>query len=370
MYVFAFLLFVLGASVGSFLNVCIYRMPRGESVVAPPSHCPKCNTRLQAADLVPLLSQVLLRARCRYCGARISWRYFGIEFLTGVLWALVALWAGPFGIDPSTSQWTGNWLLLAQGLIFVSCLVVVFWVDYDTRLIQLEAVFLMGLAGVAHEAWRVTQGEAMLTTGGFWADMHILPSPLPGSLWAMIVTSSALWFLRELFSWIYGKEALGFGDVMLVGAIAANLGWSIVIWTFFFLSVVGGATVGIAVKIPAAIHAYNWARQRGQKYLDAGRGEYWQQQARPLALHAFRKTIPFGPMLAVGAILAMLYGTQINQKYLDWVQSMEPAPQTTTLSAPATGSAFQAPGVQDSGGQDPGIPLPPPEDLGSIRRRQ
>jgi hypothetical protein len=74
------ILFVLGTCVGSFLNVCIWRLPRGESVVEPPSHCPSCNTRLQALDLVPLWSQVFLNARCRYCGNQISWRYFGIEF--------------------------------------------------------------------------------------------------------------------------------------------------------------------------------------------------------------------------------------------------------------------------------------------------
>src|SRR5687767_1150064 len=87
----ALFLFILGAIVGSFLNVCIWRLPRHESVVHPPSHCPKCDTRLQPADLVPLVSQVLLIARCRYCSARISWRYFGIEFLTGCLFALVGL---------------------------------------------------------------------------------------------------------------------------------------------------------------------------------------------------------------------------------------------------------------------------------------
>jgi leader peptidase (prepilin peptidase)/N-methyltransferase len=354
MFWFVLFCFILGANVGSFLNVCIYRLPRGESVATPPSHCPKCNTRLQAVDLVPLLSQVLLRARCRYCGAKISWRYFGIEFMTGALWAMVALWAGPFGLTAETGQWFGNWLQLAQGLIFVSCLVVVFWVDYDTRLIQLEAVFLMGFTGLAVEAYRVYHGEALLTTGGFWPEMSLLPAPLPGALWAMIVTSTGLWLLRELFSRIYGKEAMGFGDVMLVAAIAANLGWSVTIWTFFFLSVVVGAMVGVGIKIPSALHAYGWAKRRGQKYAAAGRLAFWEQRARPLAMHAFRKTIPFGPMLAVGAILAMLYGTQINRRYLDWVQG----PQTSM------GTSQSLPPVPLMGStQDrvPGVPPLPPD---------
>jgi leader peptidase (prepilin peptidase)/N-methyltransferase len=350
MLLFLIGLFILGANVGSFLNVCIYRLPRGESVATPPSHCPRCDTRLRAVDLVPLLSQVLLRARCRYCGAPISWRYFGIEFLTGALWALIGWWAGPFALDPTTFQWSGDWLRLLQGLIFVSCLVVVFWVDYDTRLIQLEAVFLMGLAGVAYDAWQVYHGIAPLTYGGLTGDMSWLPAPLPGSLWAMVVTASGLWLARELFSWIYGKEAMGFGDVMLVAAITANLGWSGIIWTFFFLSVVVGAFIGILVKIPAALHAYRWARKRALKYGGEGGNIHRHYQPRQLALHAFRKTIPFGPMLAVGAILAMVYGTQINQKYIDWVQGLDAAPGTNSnlLMTPGTPPpppppVFQAP---------------------------
>src|SRR6476660_4966951 len=90
-------LFILGAQVGSFLNVCIWRLPRGESIVHPPSHCPTCNTRLKALDLAPLLSQLYLRGHCRYCGAKFSWRYFGIELLTGVLFVIAGLQPGMIG---------------------------------------------------------------------------------------------------------------------------------------------------------------------------------------------------------------------------------------------------------------------------------
>ncbi|MDF2440893.1 MAG: leader peptidase (prepilin peptidase) / N-methyltransferase [Abditibacteriota bacterium] len=450
-------LFIAGASVGSFLNVCIWRLPRGESVVAPPSHCPKCDRQLQTLDLVPLLSQLFLRSRCRYCGTRISWRYFGIELLTGILWVLVGAWAGPFGIHEVTGAWTGDWLRLAQGLIFVSCLVVIFWVDYDTRLIQLEAVFLMALAGVALDVWRTMHNPQLLSSGGFWPGHSLLPSPLPGSLWAMVVISTLLWAVREGFSWFYGKEALGFGDVILAGAIAANLGWNATLWTFSFCSVVVGALVGVGLQIPRAVRAYRWAKRRSVKYLerassagasgtsiaistaasDAGlqtneapdratletelganqqqsdeevltaqpvlatsdatqtnstvteeagsssrppfeavaysagddktedasalampdvreaereavtderreelsgqaaqneseaapaqplsdreRGEHWQSLASSLARHAFRKAIPFGPMLAIGATLALLYGEPLNRAYLSWL---------------------------------------------------
>lgn len=392
---FLFLLWVLGATIGSFLNVCIYRLPRGQSIVQPPSHCPRCDTRLQPLDLVPLLSQLFLGARCRYCKGKISWRYFGIELLTGVLFALVGAWAGPFGLD-AMGQWQGDWGRLAQGLIFMACLVVIFWVDYDTKLIQLEAVFLLGLTGVAYEAWQYHQGSLTLTTGGLWKDMDWLPAPLPSSLWAMLVTSSGLWLMRDLFSRLYGKEALGFGDVMLVAAIAANLGWSPIIWTFFFLSVVVGASIGVGLQIPRAIYAYRWARRRSQKYFEAMSAaptevsanemvvqtmateedsvvaenelldtptteplptvsnrqyaQLWQSRAWPLARHAFRKAIPFGPMLAIGAVIALLYGNTINASYLQWIQGSGGANSLQSTLAPS-GSAPVSPPLN--------VPLPP-----------
>ena len=96
----AAVVFVYGAVVGSFLNVCIWRLPRDESVVHPPSHCPHCAKSLAPADLVPLASQTLLRARCRYCGIGISWRYFGVELLTG-LWRAAPCSPGSWATPPN-----------------------------------------------------------------------------------------------------------------------------------------------------------------------------------------------------------------------------------------------------------------------------
>ncbi|MDQ3815522.1 MAG: prepilin peptidase [Armatimonadota bacterium] len=308
-------LFILGTQVGSFLNVCIWRLPRGESIVHPPSHCPRCNTRLRFADLVPLLSQLLLRARCRYCGAKISWRYFGVEFLTGLLFALVGAQSGNIEGGWWSGVWVGDPVRLLQGLIFVSALTVIFWVDYDTRLIQLEAVFMLGLIGVAGEAWQVWRYGQPLTDGAIFAGWPLLPAPLPQSILAMVVTATVLWLLRETFSRLYQKEALGFGDVLLVAGIAANLGWNATIVTFFFLSVVVGALVGIGLQIPQAIKAYRWARQRQRRY-GSPKPLPW-----PLARHVFRRAIPFGPMLAVGAIVALLYGQRLNTAYLNlWIE--------------------------------------------------
>jgi len=303
------LLFVLGTNIGSFLNVCIWRMPRHESVAHPPSHCPNCNTRLSGLDLIPLLSQLILGGKCRYCGARFSWRYFGVELLTGILFLLVGLQGGNLADGSFFALWTGDIARLARDLIFVSTLVVVFFVDYDTKLIQLESVLLMGLAGVAYEAWQISQG-ARLETGAWFAPL--LPALIPASLLAMVVCAALLFGVRALFSALYKKEALGFGDVLLVAAIAANLGWNATLLTFFFLAATLGAFIGVSAQIPRAIRSYQWGKERTRRH--GGR-----QIAGLLARRAFRKVMPFGPMLAIGAITALLYGAQINTAYMRFI---------------------------------------------------
>lgn len=312
-------LFILGAQIGSFLNVCIWRLPRGESIVHPPSHCPSCDTRLRALDLVPLFSQLFLRGKCRYCGAKFSWRYFGIELLTGVLFLLAGLQPGMIG-GPVDALITGDAWRLGRDLVFISCLLVVFWVDYDTKLIQLESVLLLGAAGLAWEMKQVWEGKAALAEGVTLIDIPVLtfPAPLPGALVALAVTSTVLWIFREIFSFVYGREAMGFGDVILVGGIAANLGWNATIWTFVFLSAVGGAFAAILLQIPRAVRTWNWAQSRKRRYGST------PAPAGALIRHTFRKGIPFGPMLAAGAIAALLYGHQLNEMYLDMWNDQAP----------------------------------------------
>src|SRR5438876_6831816 len=141
--------FVYGAVVGSFLNVCIWRLPRDESVVHPPSHCPHCGKSLAPADLVPLASQVLLRARCRYCGIGISWRYFGVELLTGLCFVVVFY---RFGL---TFQMVAN-------ALFVATLVVVFFVDLDHYVIPDITVYIGIAIGIIKDVVLMLQGARPL----------------------------------------------------------------------------------------------------------------------------------------------------------------------------------------------------------------
>ena len=123
--------FICGAVVGSFLNVCIHRVPAGASIVSPPSHCPQCGTPIRSRDNVPLLSYLLLRGRCRACGTRISLRYPVVEALTGILSALVAYRVG----------WSP--LLAVDGLL-IAALIAISFIDFDHQIIP-DVITLPGM---------------------------------------------------------------------------------------------------------------------------------------------------------------------------------------------------------------------------------
>jgi leader peptidase (prepilin peptidase)/N-methyltransferase len=328
--VFLFLLFVLGTIVGSFLNVCIWRLPRHESVSNPPSHCPKCNTRLKLIDLWPLLSQVLLRGKCRYCGSKFSWRYAGVEFLTGILFLLVGLQEGNLTRLDLSAGWSGDPVKLLADLLFMATLTVIFWVDYDTYMVQIESTFLLGLTGVALEAYRASQGQDVLTDGKWFAFM--LPAKVPESILAAVVVAFFLFLLRGFFSWLFKKEAMGFGDVLIVAAIATHLGWNATLFTFLFFASTVGSVVGLGLRLPSAVKSYHRAKQRIAKY---GADKFPADLPRALAGRRFRQHIAFGPMLAIGAIIALLYGERINTAYMDYIEQGSSLPPLAMIQKDA-----------------------------------
>lgn len=339
-----FALFLFGAHVGSFLNVCIWRLPRGESVAHPPSRCPNCNTRLRPLDLVPLLSQILLHAKCRYCGQKISWRYAGMELLTGIVFAMVGAQSGNLS-GGLTGEWIGDPVRLAQYLLVASCLIVIFWIDFETMMIPISSALLLGLAGVGADIWRVTQGSATLSDGAVFG-FKMLPAPLPGSLLAMVVAAFFIWVVRAIATWWYRREAMGFGDVFMVAGIAANIGWSELIVTFFFLSVLIALFIGVVAHLPYVIDVYRRGKVRDKSRRQRGQNPL----AFLLARSAFRRLeMPFGPGIAVGALVTLLYGAQLTASYVNF------AYPPLAVNAPGANTAnvetlFTAPG---------GPPAPP-----------
>jgi leader peptidase (prepilin peptidase)/N-methyltransferase len=160
---------VYGLSIGSFLNVVIYRLPLGQSVSSPTwSYCPNCKHRLGGADLIPLLSFLLLGRKCRYCGKPISWRYFGVEALTGLLFALVYLRTGP-GLD------------CVFGALFVSVLVPAFFIDLEHFIIPDELCALGFGLGVAYNIYEISLGRAEQWMR-LWPSAVRIPSSIGGAI--------------------------------------------------------------------------------------------------------------------------------------------------------------------------------------------
>jgi len=207
---------VFGLMIGSFLNVCIARLPRGESVVSPGSHCPKCNTPIQWYDNIPVLSYLALGAKCRACRAPISVRYPLVEITTAVAFVLQAI---AFPDEP---------ILLVSRLVFTAMLIVLFGTDYDTQRLP-NVITLPGIV--------VGLVFSLFTPPG------IVASLIGAALGAGILLA-VRWIWRKL----RGVDAMGLGDVKMLAMIGAFLGWR-QIWVVLFVASLTGATVGVLLTM-------------------------------------------------------------------------------------------------------------------------
>ena len=208
-----FVAFVLGLIVGSFLNVCIYRIPKGKSVVTPPSSCPSCGGRIKWYDNVPLLSYFLLKGRCRYCGERIPLRYPLVELLTAVL-TLGVVWR--FGFSLSALYY----LLLTYVLVVIS------FIDLDTMLVPVKLCYFTMLAGILFS-------------------FFIPEVSLKGSVLGASFGAGLILFIIETYAVFTGKEGMGYGDANIMAVVGAFVGWQKVLLALFIASFVG-SLVGIS----------------------------------------------------------------------------------------------------------------------------
>jgi leader peptidase (prepilin peptidase)/N-methyltransferase len=214
---------VLGLAIGSFLNVVVHRLPRGESLVSPGSRCPACGHALGALDNVPVLSYLALGGRCRRCRARISVRYPVVELVTAAVFIAHYL---VFGWTP----------LLAVRLLFAAGLVALFAIDLEHHLLP-DAITLPGIGvGLAASLW--------------------LPPGIRDAIIGTLAGGGVLWLIGEAYYRYAGEEGMGGGDVKMLAMIGAFLGWELVIVTLVFSSI-AGAVVGMAVIA---------ARRGGMKY--------------------------------------------------------------------------------------------------------
>jgi len=206
-------LFLFGAIIGSFANVCILRIPAEESIVAPGSRCPKCMRPLSWYDNVPLLSWLALRGRCRSCGESISFRYFVVELMTAI--SAVALYVR-FGLG-------AEWLVL---FLFVAALIVITFIDLDHRIIP-DVISLPGIVV------------------GFALSLRGVPGPLSSAL-GILLGGGLLLAVAWGYSAATGREGMGGGDIKLLGMIGAFLGWKSVPFTML-LSSLTGSIVGLSL---------------------------------------------------------------------------------------------------------------------------
>jgi len=213
LYVLAFL---LGAIIGSFLNVCVWRVPRGESIVYPGSHCPNCHGAIRPFDNVPLVSYALLCGRCRACGGAISFRYPAVEALAGVMLVLLLY---RFGLSPALGIYTA----------FVAALIVVSFIDLDQQIIP-DVISLPGIVvGIVVSA--LGQGP-----------------PLLDSVVGVLVGGGILYAVAVGYRAFTGREGMGGGDIKLLAMIGAFLGWRGVLVTLIIGSLTG-AVVGTGLIV-------------------------------------------------------------------------------------------------------------------------
>ena len=265
-----------GACIGSFLNVCIYRIPLELSVVSPGSHCPSCKKPIRWFQNIPVLAYLFLRGKCARCGVRISPRYAVVELLTALLFLLAWLkfdMAGgsrPLGLVPVTDL-----LLVPVFWLVIMGLVLGTFVDFEHMIIP-DRVTLGGIAcGLAASALVPSlHGETTVTA-----------SLMRGAIGAAF-GFGLLWSVAMLGEFVFKKEAMGFGDVKLMGAIGAFFGWQAVCFTVL-ISSFAGTLVGLTL-------------------IATGRKE---MQSR----------IPYGPYLALAALLWLFWGSSWWDLYIAFI---------------------------------------------------
>ncbi len=286
--VFSCFSFWMGACIASFLNVCIWRIPRGESIVSPPSHCPNCNAAIRWYQNIPIISWCCLRGKCANCHKPISIRYTIVEAMGGILFLLTYFqWAQPFffhtapllGLTPSQSLWMvpANWAIIAW-------LMTLAFIDLENSFFPSSLLYLgLGLGPALGFLVPELQGETARLAALGWSAASIA------------VGFASLWVVRTLGTIAVRKwkgdptlEAMGDGDPYFLAAVGGFFGLLPVLFTIILASL-SGAIIGLLFL--------------------------FRKKARLGGMTA----IPFGPYLAIGALLWLLWGVRIVNWYASLV---------------------------------------------------
>ncbi len=251
---FTIVSFIMGTIFGSFYNVCIYRIPENQSISSPPSHCYNCNARLKPIDLIPILSWVSLRGKCRYCNIKVSPRYSIIELLTGILFMLIYI---DFGYD----------FLSLYYMVLISLLIIITFIDIDHFIIPDKLILLGSIFAI------------ILNFSGLGISFIY-------GLKGAIVSGGLVLLVTLIIEFILKKEVMGGGDIKLYAMIGLFLGIKLSLLTVL-LSIYIGGLYGIIVIIYNKIKKYE-----------------------------FNSMIPFGPFISIAAVISILYGNNIIEFYI------------------------------------------------------
>jgi leader peptidase (prepilin peptidase) / N-methyltransferase len=252
--------FAFGAAIGSFLNVVIYRLPANLSLIHPPSRCPRCFTRLKPYDNIPILGWLKLRGRCRHCHTPISIRYPLIELMTGILFTLVFC-AFSFSL-PTLGYWA-----------FFSWLMALAWIDLDTMTLPnplTQSGLVLGLIFQAILGWSTGQMDGVAA--------HLMTGVLGAVVGIWIFDLISL-----IGSVVFGQTVMGGGDAKLAAMMGAWLGWKYLLLSGFVACTIGAFVGGGGIALG------------------------WLNRKQPM---------PFGPFLAIAAILVTFLGEQMISSYL------------------------------------------------------
>lgn len=269
--------FVLGASIGSFINVVVYRLPAGLSILFPPSRCPHCLNQLKAYDNVPVLGWLWLKGRCRFCKSKISLRYPVVEASAGVLFLLV-FWVFKFSLL-TISYWA-----------FCSWLLTLALIDLDTMILPnsltqsglVVGILFQMIIGFTHQASWVGLVN--------YLKMGVVGAVLGLWLFDLIAIAGSITF---------GKAAMGGGDAKLAAMMGAWLGWR-----YLLLAGLIACALGTLVGVAGIVQARNGNRRHSRN-------------VNPTLPHSWGQKMPFGPFLALGAIITLFSGKAILSTYLE-----------------------------------------------------
>lgn len=252
---------VFGAACGSFFHVCVWRIPHEQSIVTPGSHCPHCVNKIRWYDNIPLLSYLWLKAACRYCKASIPIRYPIYEMMTALLFMGIV---HHFQVTPTAFLY----------LFFTSILIISNGIDWDHQYIP--DIFSLPMIPLSLVFASLAQ----------W--FNLFPQALVQNIYqafiGILAGGGIIWSIRAIGSWWFQQEAMGFGDVKLMAYLGGFLGWEKALLCIFLAAFLG-TIVGLSMKIAGKIEKYGH--------------------------------IPFGPYLAAGAYICLLYGQEIINWYLN-----------------------------------------------------